>query len=104
MLKHLGVIVALGHNAQESAANSVREIELVWTAGQDKCFEDGAHLELQLGELVGLRLVQVLGSVDVEVEHGNSLLDRQIERLGAELFVEEKEIGDKRLASVDQIG
>lgn len=98
------MVVALGHNAQESAANSVREIELVWTAGQDKCFEDGAHLELQLGELVGLRLVQVLGSVDVEIEHGNCLLDRQVKRLGAELFVGKNEVGDEKLIYVDLIG
>lgn len=44
LLKHLGMVVALGHDAQESAANSVGEIELVWTAGQDKCLENGAHL------------------------------------------------------------
>lgn len=75
LLKHLGVVVTLGHDAQESAANGVGEIELVWTAGQDKCLKNGAHLELQLGKLVGLRLVEVLGCVGVEVEHGNGLLD-----------------------------
>lgn len=75
LLEDLRVVITLGHKPQETAADSVREVELVGTAGEDKCLEDGAHLDLQVREGAGLGLVEVVSGIAVEGEHGRRGLD-----------------------------
>lgn len=85
LLKNLGVVVTHGHRPQETAADSIRKVDLMRAAGEDKCLEDGAHLDLEVGEGAGLGLVEVDGGIAVEGEHGRRGLDWLEQRLGAQL-------------------
>lgn len=63
--------VAFCYSSQQFAPDSVRQVELVRTAGQDECLEDSTHFALEIRESTALGGIQVLCRFSLEVEHGH---------------------------------